>query len=417
MIIPAAVSKIVGFKKTIDGELFAVPTVDANIMSIQIDTGEVINIKILSNDSELNSLHDFLHSKANSVMKESEVKQAVLSLTYDDNDTYGPEIEREKDLLTSEGSTLTGKQLERESYSRAAKTIVYNKRLIKQKSIIRFAIATSTEGYTSKSVIVEKNQDGEKIYSRKGLSYFAQAGNNIPVELTAIHNSDHEYIGYFKVSLSNIVNLEQISFLLKHSARTIRHSILAGKKPFMLKVLFQGNNIPFAQEMSNIIRNDKVQQKSEVYERYESLLYSLDELLTDDPKLCRFVKMELPMLLTTQNIEGLLNTVSAQEGKSPLQKLPESIPALNFSSENPDIKNAVKAMVSEYLQEIASGSNNARLLTTMNFQALDILGESSTWGFPANNISGGKLVLSFNDTKNLIERSEELAKLIKHQFN
>jgi hypothetical protein len=185
----------------------------------------------------------------------------------------------------------------------------------------------------------------------------------------------------------------------------------------MLKVLFQGNNIPFAQEMSNIIRNDKVQQKSEVYERYESLLYSLDELLTDDPKLCRFVKMELPMLLTTQNIEGLLNTVSAQEGKSPLQKLPESIPALNFSSENPDLKNAVKAMVSEYLQEIASGSNNARLLTTMNFQALDILGESSTWGFPANNISGGKLVLSFNDTKNLIERSEELAKLIKHQFN
>lgn len=420
MIIPAAVSKIIGFKKTIDGERFSVPTEGANIAQLQLDNGAIINVTILSTDKNYSdSLCAFLESKVDSVMKESEVKQGALDLAFDDSGLYDNLVEDFREIVKAEDPSLTGKKLDQEVYKRVAHSITYNKRLIKQKSIIKLAIATSEDSYNSKSITVATDNNGVKSFGRSGLSYYAQTANAVPVEITPIKNATGDFVGYFKVVTCNLITLDQINFLIKHSIRTIQSALLSGKKPFLLKAVYT-QNPELSKVVGNLIaieKNNKELQANEIYEQYQELLNELMELLNSKPALCNHFKAELPLLIPESKMSKLISEIDSNSGQSALQKLPQSISALNFSSENPDVKGEVTKFVAEYINSISSGIVDCKILSTFNLQAPNIFGEASTWGFPADNISGGKFVLSFNETQKLIENADLLIKEKKSNFN
>lgn len=423
MIIPAAISKIIGFKKTIDGERFSYPTEGANIAQLQLDNGKLINVTILSTDKNYSdSLSKFLESKVASVMKESEVKQGALDLAFDDSGLFDNLIEKYTEIIKGENnSELTGKKLQQEIFKRVAYSITYDKRLIKQKSVIKLAIATSENesSYNSKSITVVTDKDGGKSFGRSGLSYFAQTANAIPVEITSIKNASNEFVGYFKVSTCNLITLDQINFLINHSIRTIQSAIMSGKKPFLLRINYsqKAELSKIINELITIEKNNKGSQSVDVYERYKILLEELKLLLNTTPSLCNYFKAELPFLITESKMSKLITDIDSDTGQSALQKLSQSIPALNFSSENPDIKNEVAKFVSDYINNISNGVTSCKIISTFNLQAPNIFGEASTWGFPDANISGGKFTLSYDETKKLIEDADFLVKELKSKFN
>lgn len=431
MIIPAGVMKIVGFKANANSETVPLPTEGCNIVKVQLDNGQIIEINVFSNDKVFsNSLKDFLISKTNSVIKESEINLGSLDIITDEHERFKPLIEAKIAEISQEKPGLTNKKYEQLAAAAVAQDIIFNKRYIKQRSIIKLpiAIGTSQDGgnyYTSRSIQVEANEKGEKSFGRGGIYYFAQTENAIPIEITPIKNKEGIFVGYFKVTTGKLINSEQINFLIDHAIRTVTVLLTQNKKPFLLQLIKNDVAQQIPSNLYNLFKKlndiDKINRESsvllgaEVYENYKVCLNEIKELMIANPTYYKFFKASLPLVVTEDKLKGFISKVDAQAGKSSLQKMAVAITSLNFSKENPNIKQAVTKSVEDFISKMATGEVNFKLLSNFNLAAPNIFGESDTWGYPVDNIASAKFTLSYNDTFALIQQAYSLVDQINNQ--
>lgn len=431
MIIPAGVMKIVGFKANANSETVPLPTEGCNIVKVQLDNGQIIEINVFSNDKVFsNSLKDFLISKTNSVIKESEINLGSLDIITDEHERFKPLIEAKIAEISKEKPGLTNKKYEQLAAAAVAQDIIFNKRYIKQRSIIKLpiAIGTSQDGgnyYTSRSIQVEANEKGEKSFGRGGIYYFAQTENAIPIEITPIKNKEGIFVGYFKVTTGKLINSEQINFLIDHAIRTVTVLLTQNKKPFLLQLIKNDVAQQIPSNLYNLFKKlndiDKINRESsvllgaEVYENYKVCLNEIKELMIANPTYYKFFKASLPLVVTEDKLKGFISKVDAQAGKSSLQKMAVAITSLNFSKENPNIKQAVTKSVEDFISKMATGEVNFKLLSNFNLAAPNIFGESDTWGYPVDNIASSKFTLSYNDTYALIQQAYSLVDQINNQ--
>lgn len=431
MIIPSGVTKIIGFKKKYGGERFPEPVEGANIMSLQLDNGQVIDMKIFSNDKEFSdSLGDFLISKAQSVLKENEVKQGAYDLTFDTEGVFAKQIaDKQAEILANEPN-LAGPALMQRVTMEVSKDLVFNKRMIKQRSIIKLpiAIGKSQDGgsyYTSRSIQVALNDKGEKGFGRGGIYYFAQSSNNVPIEITPIRNKEGSFVGYFKVTTAKLINAEQIDFLIDHSIRTVNHLFSVNKKPFLIQMIknevsktVPGELLNLFKELNNIEKMNRDSQNplsKEVYDNYVSILENLKSLMQATPAYYKFFKASLPLVIPEERMKKFIFEVDKEAGKSSLQRMSQAITSLNFSRENPNVKSAVTKMIQQYVGSIHTGEVSSKILTNINFKAPNLFGQVDTWGFPVENIAAAKFTLSYNDTFALIQQAYSHADQMKNQ--
>ena len=436
MLIPAGVIKILNFIDP-QNQKFPNPEQNANTMQVQLDNGQVINVKMLStNPTYSQSLKDFLDFKTSKLLKESEVKKAAYDLVISDIDTYEEELQFIKNNLKTQNPKLTEKQLTQQAAEIVATRIISDKNAIKQTSIIRIPIAISNTisvseeksaslpiYYNSKSITVEKNNEGELSFGRSGIYNFAQFNNHIPVEISPIKNKEGVFVGYFKIVTSRLINAIQINSLIDHTLRTLREQYKKGAKPYLLQFLQTEQKSP--QDLYGLIailngiekkyRENKTIQKEELT-LYANTLKELKQLINEQ-KYFKYIKTNIPILLDDKFMKKFISEVSKDQGKSPLQTLPQSIVNLNFGIENPSIKNAISNMINQYLSEIATGNIDCKILTTLSFPASDIFNNSESWGFLSNNISNGKAVLSYDDTCRLINSASQLVSHLKESNN
>lgn len=431
MIIPAGVMKIVGFKANANSETVPLPTEGCNIVKVQLDNGQIIEINVFSNDKVFsNSLKDFLISKTNSVIKESEINLGSLDIITDEHERFKSLIEAKIAEISQEKPGLTNKKYEQLAAAAVAQDIIFNKRYIKQRSIIKLpiAIGTSQDGgnyYTSRSIQVEANEKGEKSFGRGGIYYFAQTENAIPIEITPIKNKEGIFVGYFKVTTGKLINSEQINFLIDHAIRTVTVLLTQNKKPFLLQLIKNDVAQQIPSNLYNLFKKlndiDKINRESsvllgaEVYENYKVCLNEIKELMIANPTYYKFFKASLPLVVTEDKLKGFISKVDAQAGKSSLQKMAVAITSLNFSKENPNIKQAVTKSVEDFISKMATGEVNFKLLSNFNLAAPNIFGESDTWGYPVDNIASSKFTLSYNDTYALIQQAYSLVDQINNQ--
>jgi len=431
MIIPAVPCKIIGFKSSIQGEKYMTPTVGANIMQLQLDNGEIIDIKVFSNDKEFSdSLHDFLESKTLSIIKESEVKQAAFDILYDDSGVMSESLENKIELIANNPENkLSGKKLQQEGAMQLAKELVYNKRRISLRSIIKLPVAIgkgeSGEYYNSRSIIIEKNDKNEKAFGRSGIYCFAQTINSIPVEISPIRNKEGVFAGYFKITTAKLINAGQINFIIDHTIRTINEMTKKGKKPFLIQMLNQKLAEQIPNHLRSLFRSVNVIEKLNkdsaellsvhTYNEYIDKLTQIKQLMKENGSFYKFFKATLPLMYTAEKFKKAIFEIDANAGKSSLQVMPNAITNLNFSKENPNIKNQIKESIQNHIQRISEGVEDFKILSTISFSAPNILGESDTWGFPIDNVAASKFTLSYNDTKKIVLNAQNLLETLKNR--
>jgi len=416
MIIPAIIVKIIGFKTSENSEVSPYPIEGGNILRVQIDTGAVIDIKMNSTDKEFSeSLKDFIESKTKSIVKKTEIKSASSDILLDEENYFEKELEEVKNELLQNNPELSGKKLKKEASDIVANRIVFQKRLIKQKSILRIPLAISngnngTPYYNSRSIQVIREENGDKKFGNGGIYSFAQTTNIVPLEITPIYNRQGAFVGYFKVETGLLITGEQISFLIKHTIRTVKKVTSNNKKPFLINTIINKstpNHISSLlieiNKIERLNRDSKgVVLEQSIYDRYIELLTNLESLLISNPRDYRYFKSNIPLLLEQKFIKKAILEIDSEKGKSPLQTMSNAIPAINFSKENPNIKNAISKEIDNYLLQVTNGLIQCKLLATMSFPAPDIFNESESWGFLLNNIDTSKLTLSYRDSENLL---------------
>lgn len=412
MIIPASVVKIIGFKDAQNSQINSECSDNSEIARVQLDNLKVIDIKLLpTNPRHKESLKSFIDFKADSIIKQSEITKAVSEIMFSENEKV---IEAIKEQLKVSKD-------KKEAITYLAKKAISKKRVIKQTSVIRIPVAESASDqgvyYNSKCLHVKTNQDQSTSWGTSGIYYQAQTSNHIPIELCDANK------GYIKVKTSDLISFEQIKALLEHSIRTIDKYLKEGKRPFLLQFSKTQDQNAFT-EMANklsdmkdfersLVKNNQEPQGS-FYKDYIDILKSMLTLLKQDKALCRSFKATLPMVLTYDEFSKLLNSSGEFGGFSPLKTLSRSIVDLNFSSENPDVKNRAKAYIENWIQDFENTIfNQGKVLSVLTLPAPTIFGESSSWGFMQNNISSDKFTLSFDKTKALIKEIESYINSIK----
>ena len=129
---------------------------------------------------------------------------------------------------------------------------------------------------------------------------------------------------------------------------------------------------------------------------------------------CAEFKATLPMVLTYDDFSKLLNTAGEHGGFSPLKTLSRSLVDLNFSTENPEIKDAAKIYIDNWMQDFENTVfKNGKVLSVLTFPAPTIFGESESWGFLQNNISSDKFTLSYDKTKSLFSEIKSYVNSLK----
>ena len=99
---------------------------------------------------------------------------------------------------------------------------------------------------------------------------------------------------------------------------------------------------------------------------------------------------------------------------STLKTLSRSLVDLNFSSENPEIKDATKKYIENWMQDFENTIfKNGKVLSVLSFPAPTIFGESESWGFLQNNLSSDKFTLSYNKTKSLFNEIQNYVNSLK----
>lgn len=413
MIIPAAVVKVIGFKENSNSQITDECQENSTIVRIQLDNLQTIDIKLLPTNTKYNeTLKSFIEFKAASIMKQSEITKAVSEIMFSSNPKVEQAIQQQ----------MAHSKDKKEAITFLAKKAIYKKRVIQKTSIIRIPVAESEKNgvfsYNSKCLHVKTNQDQSLSWGTSGIYYQAQTSNHIPVELCDANK------GYIRVKNSDLISFEQIKSLLEHSIRTIDKGLNDGKVPFLLGFEKPKNqNSPYAAIVNTLCSMKEFERTSKksntvvplnFYEDYKNNLKNMINLLKTNKAYCADFKAILPMVLTYDDFSKLLNTAGEHGSFSPLKTLSRSLVDLNFSSENPEIKDAAKKYIENWMQDFENTIfKNGKVLSVLSFPAPTIFGESESWGFLQNNLSSDKFTLSYNKTKSLFNEIQNYMNSLK----
>jgi len=405
MLYPALVMKLIQFKNK-NNETSFVPAEGFNIIQAQLDTGEIIDIDIFSNDKEMNSLFQYLDNKGSQGVKENKAKSLALDLVFNPDNQYAERIKKIEDYLLSKGTPQS--KVKQEASMLFVKKLLKENSTIKSTSIFRMALAEGNGKYNSRSIYVKNNDKGEKIYSTSGIYNHAQLENQIPIELSYIYNSENQPIGFVKVVTSDLINSNQINFILNHVIRTIEKSINESSKAFMPTFVFTSG---ISNELKNLYTQfnniSQLNRKSETvldinqYTLSINILKSMLNHFYQNRSDYKYFKMELPMLIKNEKFANGLKTVG-EHGKSPFQVLREALINLNFSKENPEVKKMLKdKLLNLFFMPIINAQYNPKMLSVYNIPAANLLGESDSWGFMVDNVDFSKLTLGKKEIENM----------------
>lgn len=399
MIYPAVVMKVIGYPDQ-NNKIHKYPIEGQNIIRCLLDNGDIINISMYGNDTEMNSLKDYLESKSKQNIKENKKKTIMSDIAFSDNNFFDNKIEEIK-KSNNLGSDAKSNQ---KAIEIVAMDFLNESTRIKQSSIIRMALAKGENGYNSRSIISKLNKEGIKIYSQTGIYQHAINSNSIPIEIQRVVNQDNIY-SFYQVKTSKLINAEQIKLLLDHSLRTIEKT---REKPFLPKFIFM-------QDTPNHLKNKLIQfnalSKDKNNINVDNALTLLNEikLIFINENLYKFFQMNLPILIDEKVLNAAINTIDNEKGKSPFQSMRDAIINLNFGSQNPERKKELKNIIYiNYLNPILEGKHIAKLLLTYNIVAPNIFGESDSWGYMVNNVDFSKLTLEISEQDRIIKYLESL---------
>jgi len=392
MIYPAIVSKIICFLND-HGEQSLTPKDGFNKMKIQLDNMSVVVVDILSNDSEMNSLNDYLNSKTIKTVKSDKIKSAVADLMFYEGTKYENIIEQK---LSVYGNDRNGKK---RALEEVAYKIIKDKNSIKSTSIIRMALAEKCNNngciYNSKSIYVKSDDNGIKQYSSTGIYFHAISLNKIPVELKFIQKQTGEFVGYMKLVTSDLINSSQILYLLGHLKRTVEKKGIIPQFIINEKMSYEFKQL--ASEINTIKKN----KENPNILRVIDLIALIKNQLSLNKKDFAGFKVELPFLIENVFFKSAIFNVEENKGKSPVQMFRDALINLNFSKENPEKKKILKKYIlNTFLMPLANSQrSDMKLLAVYNIPSPNIFNESETWGFMPNNIDFSTLSFGIDTIK------------------
>ena len=398
MIYPAVVMKVLGFPDN-NGKLQKDAVDGSNIIKCLLDNGEIVDIKMYGNDKEMSSLKDYLNFKALSNVKDNKVKTIMSDISFDENNTFGNEIEKELTNI-SESNPAKARKM---AIEQVAKNIMINNAKISQSSIIRMALAKNENGEYNSRSIISVTKDGERKYSSTGVYQHALNNNAIPIEVTRMSNNTG-LSDFYEIKTSKLINTSHIKLLFDHSIRTIEKT---KEKPFLPRFIFEheiDNTLKsLLISFNNLSGKDKVVNSDEAIQKLKEI-----KSFVEENNLYKWIQMKLPLLIDTKTCKNGLYAVQENKGKSPFQNMRDAIVTLNFSAENPEVKHKIKEdILNISLKPIVNGEHNPKMLLTYNIVAADIFGESNSWGYMVNNVDFSKITLAIDEQNRIINYLSE----------
>ena len=287
--------------------------------------------------------------------------------------------------------------------------MIKNKKTIKKNSVIRTVIDINEEKqeykefkgvnlplYRSRSLIF--NEKDEPI--ARGLYYYAQTNNIVPITISPIFNKEGTPLNLFKLQLSRIATLDHFNFLVSHIQRTIRKQIEKKDKVFVASVNYNYEKLKNHEIMSLIKEMTTITKEKDLKDedgyKYIELLTTLKEKVNENPKLLIDINLGINLMIQGNDFKKMV-----QEKDNPLKNISKSFVNLNFSKENPDVKQAYSSEIETELNNMIVGNIPCEINAIYFIPTESILKESTSWGFMTNNIQRESFILSSEDVLKL----------------
>ena len=409
MIIPASVFKFIGFINKKDNTINEEPQ-DGNLLLVYTDSGKKVVLKLTGTKTSLSKedVKEYIENKVKSVIKQKEIDLVASELEY--LEEIEEEIEIAVEKLKEEGKDRKEIiQFKKEFKQNKAKDIVFDRRNIKNGSILRLAISfgDKLEKYdfngeslpllTSRAIIF----DNEGNPTSTGMYYFSQTANQLPVNISSIFNKDNQPLELFQIELSKLANIGHAKHLIEHIERTIEKSIDMNGKAYLTGLNYDYEAIKdkevfsLVKEINNIAKVRETKDVKEYIEKMKELLLVLEE----KPSLLLSIYIKLNLLLN----KNYFNTIE----DSPFSKFDDTLVNLNFSKLDPPDKNKMKETLKRKKEKIKLGEIPFNLNAIYNTPALKLDEPSASWGFMHDNIQSASFILSSKDTTIFIKELEK----------
>lgn len=424
MILPSAVVKIIGFVDE-SGVVHKKPISGSNNVKTQLDNGRVVIIGHYSGNKNFNSLHDYLHNKADLGVKADKVRSLVGDILLDDSGLTDSMLDKATASLQQQNTNLSGKALQKEAAGIVAGKILKNRQLVQSSAVVRSAIAFSDD-YQNVNVksIYTKFKDGKLTYDTSGIYSQAMLPTHIPVEIEAIVGNDGVFCNLFKMTTSSLIRGAQCNSILEHCFRTIQHSIPQNNMPlnspvYLPYIMNQQNFPPMAKRMNDISKiNSKLPKDTfldiNLVLEFQNLLSEFIQLFKQNASYYKFFKIQIPLLMDTSKYVDGMKYINPNGGKSPIQMFRNAAVNMNFSKESTATKDMLKQYIlDEFLSKMATGLYRPKLLLTYNIAGNEILGEGISWGFMYQNIDFSKITLGIDDSMFIIESTSQYLDMLK----
>ena len=408
MIIPASIFKIIGFINKTDNSISKDPQ-DGNLLLVYSDSGKKIILRLTGNKGELTKedVQKYIENKVQSVIKQKEIDLVAAELEY--LEEIEVEIEEAVDKLKEEGKDRKEIiQFKKDFKQNKAKDIVFDRRNIKEGSILRLAISFGDKlekmNFQNEDLPILVSRaiifDAEGEPTSTGMYYFSQTANQLPINISPIVNKDNEALELFQIELSKLATIEHATHLIEHLERTLVKSVEKNSKAYLTGVNYDYEEIkdkPIFSIVKDINNLAKVRETTEInpyVEKMKELLVALKE----DTSLLRSVHIKLNLMLNKNYFKGIED--------SPFSKFDETLVNLNFSKLDPPDKNNLKSLLKKKKEKMMLGEIKFNLNAIYNTPALKLDEPSESWGFMHDNVQSQSFILSSRDTTILVKELE-----------
>lgn len=424
MIIPASIFRISGFINKETNKIEDIPQAGGLVLCYS-ESGKPVILELLSNKKEttLEDINTYFDNKLNSVMKDKEVIAVASELSYLEDFEIALEkaVEEFKENNSNDRKAII--EFKKAYTTEKAREIVIERRRLKKGSIIKTVIdiknnlAFDTYKFGNSNIPIIRSRslifDTNGIVTTTGFYYYSQTANSLPITIIPIFKKEGEALNFFKVQLSKLANLEHFNFLIEHIERSINKQIKENTSIYLPGINYDYDKIKDNKELMKLIKNIRTlsqekeisQDKANIFKIY---LKELKEEVNKNPKLIIYINLVFNLIIGSSDMKAL-----TKEYSSPLTNLNKSFVNLNFSKENPDIKNKLSKKIESYLTELIKGDIVCEISATYHTPALKYGEESDSWGFMLNNVQAEAFVLSFNDIVKIYNSLEELSQELK----
>lgn len=409
MIIPASIFKVIGFLNKKNNTIAQEPQ-NGNLLLAYSDSGKKVILKLTGTKSDLTSedVKRYIDNKVKSVIKQKEIDLVASELEY--LEEIEIELDEAIEKMKEEGKDRKEiLDFKKNFKQEKANKIVYDRRKIKEGSILRLAVSFSDtiEKYilgneelpilTSRAIIF----DNEGNPTSTGMYYFAQTANQLPITITPIFNKDDELLELFNVELSKLATIEHFKHFIKHMIRTVQKSIDMNGKAFLVGVNYSYDDVKDLDVFNTIKEINTIAKERETTnpEKYIELLNKLLEIVENDNSLILYIYPKFNLLANKNYFKGI--------EESPFSKFDETLINLNFSKLDPPEKKALKEVLKKEKEKMMVGEIKFSINGIYNTPALKLDEPSDSWGFMHDNIQSASFILSSRDTTLLVKKLEK----------